>query len=384
LLLADPASAQTYYVAPLPTGSDKNNCETQAKPCATFQHAANKCPAGGYCKIALRPGTYSQKTNIIYYKVIAIVGPIDKDGNCIDRNAIVIDDRVNGVGERGAIFQVQDHAILALSCLTLASYSKGSVGFTARQFAIGDVNDVDFLQFSGGINISAGETSKVNVASPGIRGDAFHFAAANELSQITIGGIVMVADELHFGGAFLASTYHSIIRFYPSEMVGGNKFTGQSYQCNDAVIEKNVTLPGEDSPYEGNQNCDPVGFSAASVLPDRIDKLRVELNNALNNTLGSNLEIIRTDLNNLNNRLHEINKDLTELTAQTEAQIGALAHDQRQTEAQIGALAHDQQRHWHRDRIRDVIIAGLALLIVFALSMTGYLSWRVRRSSSRQ
>jgi hypothetical protein len=35
----------------------------------------------------------------------------------------------------------------------------------ATQFAIGDINDVDFGNFEGGVGVSAGESSKINILS---------------------------------------------------------------------------------------------------------------------------------------------------------------------------------------------------------------------------
>lgn len=98
LLLTVPAAAEVYYVAPSPSGSDTNDCLGPDTPCATFQHAAEICLRGGYCRIQAAPGVYSQKTNIVYYKVISIIG------NCTDRGAVVVDDQINGVGETGPIF----------------------------------------------------------------------------------------------------------------------------------------------------------------------------------------------------------------------------------------------------------------------------------------
>jgi len=80
--------------------------------------------------------------------------------------------------EQTSTITIQDHAILTISCMTLAGYANGSVGFASRQFAIGDVYYIDFGQFRGGHVVVANETSKVNMHSPGIYGDASRFAAA--------------------------------------------------------------------------------------------------------------------------------------------------------------------------------------------------------------
>jgi hypothetical protein len=140
---ADQASIQYYSVAPPPLGNDANDCVSAA--CATFQHAVNLCPSGGHCKIEVAPGSYSQKTSVVHYKVVTITGPISATGQCADTNGVVVvDDRTNGAMETSAIFWVQDHAILSIRCMTLRGYMEGSTGFAARQFAIGDVDDIDF------------------------------------------------------------------------------------------------------------------------------------------------------------------------------------------------------------------------------------------------
>jgi len=255
-----PAAAQTYtsytyYVAPAPNGSDANDCLGPSTPCATFQRAVDLCPPGGYCVIRPAPGIYSQKTSVFYYKVVVVGGSADKDGNCVDRSEVVVDDRINGVGQAGYIFRVADHAILAIRCMTLAAYANGSVGFASRQFAIGDVVYVDFKQFRGGVGVAANETSKINVYSPGIYGDAYHFVSAGDLSQVAISGTIRIGDRLTFEVAFLSALSNSIVLFHPSKMVGGETMSGASYQCNDAIIKTTVTLPGGDVPYVGSENC---------------------------------------------------------------------------------------------------------------------------------
>jgi hypothetical protein len=224
------------------------------------------CPVGAFCIIVPAPGTYSQKTNVYYAKVIYISGMGWHERKvCPDRSTVVVDDRVNGVGQAGAIFFVQDHAILTIHCMTLAAYANGSVGFASRQFAIGDVNDVDFGQFRGSVGVSASETSKVNILSPGIDGDASRFAAAGDLSQVRIGGTIRVSNGLTFEVAFLSAVSNSIVLFYPSNVVGGEAMSGASYQCNDATIKTNVSLPGNDVPYVGTENC---AFNAIHPSPE--------------------------------------------------------------------------------------------------------------------
>jgi hypothetical protein len=66
--------------------------------------------------------------------------------------------------------------------------------------------------------------------------------------------MVRVRDGLTFEVAFLSAVSNSLVLFQPSKMVGGEAISG-AYQCNDATIKTNVTLPGGDIPYVGTQNC---------------------------------------------------------------------------------------------------------------------------------
>ena len=292
------AAATTYHVAPAPSGSDANDCLSPLKACATFQRAVDLCPTGAHCSIVPAPGTYSQKTNIFYYKVISVSGPRDKNENCIDRGAVVVDDRINGAGQAGPIFFVQDHAILTISCMTLDAYANGSVGFETRQFAIGDVNYVDFRQFRGGQGIVANETSKVNVHSPGIYGDASRFAMAADLSQVTIGGTIRIGDGLTFEVAFLSALSNSIVLVYPSTIVGGETMSGASYQCGDAIIKKNVILPGGDAPYVENENCKVFGLAPDTVIVKLVPELKA-IRTELDDKVNPELQAIRTEVHGL-------------------------------------------------------------------------------------
>jgi hypothetical protein len=271
---ATPVAAETYYVAP--TGTDTNDCLSPLKSCATFQHTVDLCPLGKACAILPAPGRYSQKTNVTYYKLIWIIGPQGQDGSCIDRSAIIIDDRIEGIGPRGAIFAVQDHAIFALSCVTVRSYAQGTVGFFARQFGIGDVNYVDFLDFSDGVGASAAEGGKINLYSPGILGDAAGFAFATGLSQINIGGTLRLADKIKFSAAFLSSSSGSLITMHPDAIVGSSTFLGASYQCSYALIDKNVVLPGGDTPAANNENCTVIGLAPVEARHRPLDQVRRE------------------------------------------------------------------------------------------------------------
>lgn len=244
LLAGTCASEATYYVAT--NGSDANPC-TQSQPCATFQRGVDLCPSGGYCGIQVGPGVYSQKTNVIFFKSIAIIG------DCSNRSNIVVDDRVNGTPVGGYIFTVQDHAVLTVECLTIAGYAAGSVGFAARQFAVGDLNSVNFVsapQMS--LGVAANETSKVNVNSPGIYGNVSRWATVADNSQLSVGGNVVIGSPT-FDVAFVSVLFGSIFSFYPTSVSGST--ATYSYQCADGIIKSNVAIPGNGQAYPGSTAC---------------------------------------------------------------------------------------------------------------------------------
>jgi hypothetical protein len=338
---------QVYYVAPAPSGSDENDCLSPSTPCATFQRAVNLCPVGVYCSIVPAPGIYSQKTNVYYYKVILISGPPDKDGNCSDRSAVVVDDRINGVGQPGAIFGVQDHAILAIYCMTLTSYANGSVGFSSRQFAIGDVSYIDFGQFRGATAISANETSKINVFSPGIHGDATRFAMASNLSQILINGMIRIGDVLTFEVAFLSALFNSNVLVKVSQIVGGEDMSGASYQCIDATISTNVTLPGRDVPYLGNENC---RFNGNTQLNSELKSIRSEIDEKLSPEIKS----IRSEID------EKLSPEIKAIRSEIEGKLGP----------EIDALYKI---------LRNFVIGVLSALTVAAIVSAFYVWQRHRR-----
>ena len=175
--------------------------------------------------------------------------------------------------------------------MTLATYVDGSVGFASRQFAIGDVNDVDFKQFSGGQGVIATETSKVNIQSPGVYGDASRFVSATDVSQVTIGGTISVGKGLKFEVAFLTSLSNSVVSVYASQIVG-EAISGASYQCSDAVIKTNVTLPGGDVPFEEARNCI---FNSTYINPE-IKAIRTEIDTNLNPEIKAIYTLLRNTI----------------------------------------------------------------------------------------
>jgi len=223
---------------------------------------------------------------------------------------------------------VQDHAILTISCLTLVAHARGSTGFAARQFAIGDVADVDFRQFSGGTGVAAYETSKINVSSPGVYGNASRFASAMDLSQITIGGTIRIADGLTFDVAFLSALFGSIVSVFPTAIEGGKAVSGASYQCASAIVKAGAPLPGGNVAYSDNQDCKFFGIASDIALDRGVRD-------------GSEARAIRTEL--------------------------------------IDALKRSEKKQRQSDRLLYGIITGLAVLTLATMGTIFY-----RRSYSPQ
>jgi hypothetical protein len=298
------AAAYTYYVAPAPIGNDKNNCSTPSRACTTFQRAVDLCPFGQHCNISAAPGVYSQRTNVFYYKVISIWGPLNNKGECANNRTVVVDDRI-GTAKPGTIFFAQDHSILTIACMTLKAYAEGSLGFGARQFSIGDLNDISFGTFVAGSGLSATETSKINVYNPEIGGSASRFAAATDLSQVSIGGTIALADDLTFDVAFVSSIYNSVVSVYPLAITGGKALSGASYHCVDSIVKRNTSLPGGDIPYAANADCKVSGLASdREPISSEFNALRTEFADTLRSNQSQFSEKLQATRNELRAELN--------------------------------------------------------------------------------
>jgi hypothetical protein len=127
-------------------------------------------------------------------------------------------------------------------------------------------------------------------------GDASRFASAGDLSQITIGGTIRVGDGLTFEVAFLSAINNSVVSVVASTIVGGEAMSGASYQCRDAIISKNVILPGGDVSYVDNENCRVFGLAPDKVVVDhKLDPIYSELK-AVRSELDEKFKTIRSEL----------------------------------------------------------------------------------------
>jgi hypothetical protein len=339
----------SYYVAPAPTGNDASDCSLDSVPCATFQRAVDLCPMGVHCFIDAAPGVYSQKTNVNYYKVISIFGPLNK-GKCTDRDAAVVDDRINGAAQPGPIFWAQDHSVLIIVCMSLRAYAEGSSGFATRQFSIGDLNEIKFDKFIGGVGVAASEESKINVLSPEIAGDASRFASSQDLSQVLIAGEIKILDNLRFDVAFLSSVNNSIVSVNPSAISGGKAISGASYQCFNSTINRNTALPGGDSPYYGNAHCRISGLASDDLI---IDKRLTPIYSQLDKLAAAQSQFV------------DQLDGLTAVESQFGGQLDKIAAAQSQLDDKLQKTRNEFDANIHAIRVeirRDTLIVCVVLL----------------------
>lgn len=222
----------TYHVTT--SGSDSNDGLTQAAAFATVQKAVDVTIPGGGCNVLVHDGVYSQKTSVIYYKVVSVIGqgadPLD----------VIFDDRIAGSGVAGNVFAAQDHCILTLSNLGLAGYANGSNGVLSRQFAIVDLNDVEWTTFPVGNGLVANETSKINVLNPGVFGAMAAWAAVSDLSQLVVSGTTTTNGPVITD--FIAAHFKSVVTYTAAQ--SGAVPTGYSYLGTDSSFKGAAAIPG--------------------------------------------------------------------------------------------------------------------------------------------
>jgi hypothetical protein len=191
-----------FYAAP--NGSDiDNDCLSTANPC-TPQGAyavakSNWDFAHHSCLIQLADGTYTDSVSMagqyVGTHVCDLVGKVDSQGNCIDRNAVVFDVLPGHVA-----FTVQDGMIASIGCLTVTG---GGSGFHGRQFVIFDIVDIDCGRLS--ICISGVLNTVVNtVGEIWISGNHDTFAAAFLGSQFSMNAQVVVKAPVTVTNLFLS------------------------------------------------------------------------------------------------------------------------------------------------------------------------------------
>jgi hypothetical protein len=159
------ARAVEYYVNTL--GSDTNDC-SEANPCRTINHACSLAPVG-QSSVRVAQGTYdNDKCHIAHFRFVQVIGNRNAREHVVVRAA------------SDAIFDVQDHATLTLTSLTLGTTPGGSgvIGIRTRQFAIGDYFNVDFGAMM--LAVSPADNSRINcLGTARIMGPLYYYIAAN-------------------------------------------------------------------------------------------------------------------------------------------------------------------------------------------------------------
>lgn len=232
------AAAETFVVAPPPTGNDTNDCLSSATPCATVQHASELC--ANRCTIQLMNGRYeNQSVDVIYYKVVSIIG------NCSDPSQVIV------TKTAGAIFSAQDHAILTVECLETQTTGNHTVGFQTRQFAIMDLDRIRHGYMPLGTHIAANEKSKINCAGdnwiiPNSSGNA---GAANHVSVSGQSQVIMNCHVSAIGTATFdafASVRSQSYLDASSLRWGGGSIVGSQYNIDGhSEIDGAAKLPGQ-------------------------------------------------------------------------------------------------------------------------------------------
>jgi hypothetical protein len=243
----------TFYVNPVACsdvlkincGDDANDCTSSMTPCLTMTGAYARAQqgydfAGHSCTIRLADGRHTSPMNIAG----SLVGThlCYWLGNEQDRRAVVVNPPP-GV----PAFFVQDGAIAVI--MYVRCEGERIICFAGRQFSIMDIAWIDFGPLPNGIAISMTNQSRINLGGDiWISGDARAFTAADNLSQITIGGNVPVVITQPVEITYFGLSYNKAF----IELLNGVHFvnpqfvSGQQYLAlrDGAIHTGGAVIPG--------------------------------------------------------------------------------------------------------------------------------------------
>jgi hypothetical protein len=203
-----PAGGLTLYASP--TGNDtSNNCSASGTPC-TLKGACNirsqfAMFLGNTVNINLANGTYSTPDGnnaLCSQNGNQGNGPILTSllGNCGSPGNVILAVPANDLG-----ILVQDLAEVSISCLTITG-GNGSVGISAGQFSVADINTVHFGAFgTSSVHLSATDQASINILGSGefIDGGAsFHWQLRSNAVLNASGGTT-ITTNVAFSGSFL-------------------------------------------------------------------------------------------------------------------------------------------------------------------------------------
>jgi hypothetical protein len=227
------AGANQLFVSP--KGSDRGQCKSPKKPCATIGRACSVANSGADRTTSIRVahGVYESNTSceVHYHRLVFVYG------DCNNHADIVL--RGNDVA-----FHAQDSAILAVQCVDIRSSGNGSIAFGSRQFAIMDVDNVRIGPLVGGTVMSAQEASRINCLSGLVLYGSVGFVAqAGGMSTIALNCAFSFENTPKIN-AIAVAVQKSLILASQASWVG--IFFGEKYICSDSQIDGAPTMPGTD------------------------------------------------------------------------------------------------------------------------------------------
>jgi len=223
------SSGTVYHVTM--SGNDANDCSFAA-PCATIARVCDQITSGngGLYAILIADGNYAGGCSLAYYNMVNVTG------NCSSPQSVVID---SGSSATGSAFWAQDHAILALNCLTISSNTGSGVGIATRQYAIADYSNVQFGAMTTHVTVT--EASKANCLSATIVGDTTYHIFVSGLSYASLScPITVVSGNFK---AFVLAVQRSFVDAHGVSAVGSQ--TGFKYILDSLTLGTGVdALPG--------------------------------------------------------------------------------------------------------------------------------------------
>jgi hypothetical protein len=244
--LIAPALALDLYVAPPPPNGNgdntNNNCQRQASPCATGQHAVDQIPllnAGVgydiYFASNCQPGpcAYPGAISISFWKVVNL------RGSCANLTAASL----RPSADNQTIVYAQDGAIVGVNCLELNSGGFANVGgLGGRQYSILDFRWVYFTNIAVGISIA---TSTASCTGPVyVNGGSMSvFAAASNNGFLNMPCLMTLLNGPTIS-YFAKVGYRSTISFGGGSISGGVS-GGSQYAIVDGTLDAGGNaLPG--------------------------------------------------------------------------------------------------------------------------------------------
>lgn len=233
-----PGLAGQYFVAPPPSGDDAHDC-SQIMPCRTIQRAIDQVETFTAGSVTIAPGTYSDISVVEGYRQINIHGDCDRPSD------VVIDLHKGSL----AAFEVKDHAIAWVGCLTIQSEAENDRGLLARRLAILDFLRIRFGTMAKGIHIEVEQGANASCIGPvWIDGSAKAHINVTSMGLLNYGCSVSVAPSLVLE-AFVRARSRGIVNAAGVTFSGtgaGTATHGRQRDIEDATLNPpDLVLPGD-------------------------------------------------------------------------------------------------------------------------------------------